>query len=195
MLDVRELQHAPGSLWTARPLSSRRQALLALAPVDGASAPSEFRVRASGIVPDIPASRFALVQAALRSGTGVDPYATSSALTDREVALSWSSSKSRRAGARLCFHIRSQHPSQNQPTSNPRRGGLANIQKSTPSTSDTLLKHLERGARRNQGQPGQQAQKVSGWHIVSWYLPLLTLATFSAGTQLGWSSVVAQEWC
>ena len=67
---------------------------VALAPVDGASAPSEFRVRASGTVPDIPLSRFALVQAALRSGTGVDPYATSSALTDREVALSWSSWKS-----------------------------------------------------------------------------------------------------
>ena len=90
-----ELQHAPASRRTARPLSSRRQALLALAPVDGASAPSEFRVRASDVVPDIPVSRFALVQAALRSGTGVDPYATSSALTDREVALSWSSSKSR----------------------------------------------------------------------------------------------------
>ena len=32
--------------------------------------------------------------------------------------------------------------------------------------------------------PGQHTQKVSGWHVVSWYLPLLTLATFSAGTQL-----------
>ena len=95
VLDVRELQHAPASLRTARPLSSRRQALLALAPVDGASAPSEFRVRASRAGCVIGPFLFGVKQRRADSGVSSDPHTTASAVTDREVALSWSSSKSR----------------------------------------------------------------------------------------------------
>ena len=55
---------------------------------------SEFRVRASRAGCVIGPFLFAVKQRRADSGAGVDPYATSSALTDREVALSWSSWKS-----------------------------------------------------------------------------------------------------